>query len=138
MAAYNAFNSWVDYLAEDVDAASDTFKVALCAAANAPVATNSVLGDLTTASTANLDTVTITTSSSSQTTGTYKLVFTDLVMTASDTVGPFQYVVIYDDTVASDPLVCWYDSGSEISLAASETLTLDFSTDGIFSIAPAA
>ena len=127
MATYNKFNSFVEALAEKKhDLSSDAITVALCAAASAPVATNAVLADLTTVSTANLDDVTPTISSSSQTSGTYSLVLTDLVMTASGAVGPFQYVVLYNDTAANDELICWFDYGSEITMASGETLTLDF------------
>ena len=113
--------------------------VALTAAANAPVATNSVLADLTEISYTNLSSRNITTSSSAQTGGTYKLVLTDLVLTASGgSVGPLRYVVIYNDapTSPTDPLICWFDYGSEITLADGETLTLDFDgTNGVLQIA---
>ena len=47
-------------------------------------------------------------------------------MTASDSVGPFRYVVLYNDTATDDDLICWYDYGSEITLNTGETFTLDF------------
>jgi len=130
MASYNKFNSFVEAICEKKhDLSSDAVTVALCAAANAPVATNSVLGDLTTASTANLDDVTPAISSSSQTDGTYSLVLTDLTMTASGSVGPFRYVVLYNDDATSDELICWYDYGSEITMSSGETFTIDFGTE---------
>ncbi len=137
MAAYNKFNAWLDYLADAVNASSDVFKIALTATANAPVAGNSVLADLTTVSTANLNTVTLTGNSSTQTSGTYKLDFADLTMTATGgSVGPFQYVVIYDDTVAGDPLVCWFDYGSALTLNQNDTFTLTFDAAGLFTVGP--
>ena len=125
MATFNKFNAFVEALAEKKhDLGADTIKVALCNMA--PVATNSVLADLTTVSVANLSPLTPTRTSSSQTGGTYSLVLQDLTMTASGTVGPFRYVVLYNDTAANDDLICWYDYGSEITLNAGETFTLDF------------
>ena len=47
-------------------------------------------------------------------------------MTASVSVGPFRHVVLYDDTVAGDPLVGWWDYGSSITMANAETFTVDF------------
>ena len=58
--------------------------------------------------------------------GTYTLVLNDLVVTASGPVATFRYAVIYDDTVAGDPLVGWWDYGSSITMANAETFTVDF------------
>ena len=138
MASFNKFNSFVEALAEKVhNLGSDTLTVALTAAANAPVAGNAVLADLTQISYTNCSARAITTTTSSQTSGTYKLVLADLTLTASGgSVGPFRYVVIYNDTAASDELIGWYDYGSEITLASGETLTIDFdATNGVLQIA---
>jgi len=61
-------------------------------------------------------------------------VLADLTMTATGAVGPFQYVIIYNDTAANDELICWYDYGSEVTLAKDDTFTLDFG-DQLFSLA---
>lgn len=138
MATFNKFNSFVEALAEKShNLGSDTLTVALTAAANAPVASNTVLANLTQASYTNCSTRAITTSTSAQTSGTYKLVLTDLVLTASGgTVGPFRYVVIYNDTATNDELIGWYDYGSDITLASGETLTIDFDgSNGVFTLA---
>ena len=137
MATFNKFNSFVEALAEKAhNLGADTLTVALTAAANAPVATNTVLANLTQISYTNCSTRAITTSSSAQSSGTYKLVLTDLVLTASGgTVGPFRYVVIYNDTATNDELIGWYDYGSDITLANGETLTIDFDgTNGLLQI----
>lgn len=106
---------------------SDTLTVALCASANAPVASNTVLANLTQISYTNLSTRVITVSASSQTSGTYKLVCTDLVLTASGgSVASFRYVVIYNDTATNDELIAWYDYGSSVTLADTDTFTIDF------------
>ena len=129
MAAFNKFNAFVEHIAEGVhNLQTGALTVALTAAANAPVATNSVLADLTQISYTNLSSRVITVSSSSQTSGTYSLVPTDLVLTASGAVATFRYVVIYNDTPTSpaDPLICWYDHGSDVTLANGETYTVDF------------
>jgi len=60
--------------------------------------------------------------------GTGSLSGTDVVITASGAVGPFQYVVLYNDTPTSpaDPLIGWWDYGAPITLANGETFTIDF------------
>lgn len=137
MATYNKFQSFVEKVAEKVhNLGADTLTVALCAAANAPVATNNVLGDLTQISYTNLSSRALTTATSAHTTGTYKLVINDLTLTASGgAVEAFRYIVIYNDTAASDDLICWFDYGSALTLADGETLTLDFDgTNGLLQI----
>ena len=136
MATYTKFQCFVEDLAEKKhNLASDTLKVAFSNASNAPSASaHAVLGDINTIATTNLDSVTLTVSSSSQTSGTYKLVLADLTMTASGAVGPFRYVILYNDTAANDPLICFFDYGSEVTLAKDDTFKLDFGTE-LFSLA---
>ena len=137
MATFNKINAFVENLAEKVhNLGSDQLVVALTN--SAPIASNTVLANLTEISYTNLSSRNITTSTSSQTSGTYKLVLTDLVLTASGAVGPFRYVAIYNDTPTSpaDPLIGWYDYASSISLATGETFTIDFDgTNGLLTIA---
>lgn len=129
MASFTKFNSFVEALAHKLhDLETDQIVVALTAAANAPVAGNSVLANLTQVAYTNLSSRNVTTTSSAQTSGTYKLTLTDLVLTASGgSVGPFRYVVLYNDTALNDELIGFYDYGSDLTLADGETLTIDFS-----------
>jgi hypothetical protein len=124
VATYNKFQAWAETMVEAANLASDQFVIAL--SNTAPVATNSVLTDITQITYTNLSSRNVTTTSSSQASGTYTLVLADLVMTATGAVGPFRYVVLYDDTVAGDPLVGWWDYGSSITMANGETFTVDF------------
>ena len=124
MATYNKFQAWAETMVEGANLGSDQFVIAL--SNTSPVATNSVLTDIAQITYTNLSSRNVSTTSSSQASGTYTLVLADLVMTASGAVGPFRYVVLYDDTVAGDPLVGWWDYGSSITMANGETFTVDF------------
>ena len=137
MATFNKINSFVEDVHEKVhNLGADTLKVMLTN--SAPVATNTIKGNLTEIGAGNGYTAggtQATISSSAQTSGTYKLVLADGVFTASGgTIGPFRYAVLYNDTPTSplDPLIGWYDYGSAVTLQANETFTVDFdATNGV-------
>lgn len=141
MAAFNKFNAFVENLAEKVhDLGADTLKVMLTNVA--PTASNSVKADLTEITAQNGYTAggtQTTITSSSQTSGTYKLVLADVVFTASGgSFGPFRYATLYNDTPTSpaDPLIGYWDYGSSITLNTGDTFTVDFSpTNGVLTIA---
>ena len=128
MVAFNKFNSFVEAVAEKVhNLGADTLKVALTN--SAPSASNTQLSDITQISNGNGYTTggsTASITSSSQTSGTYKLVLVDVVFTASGSMGPFRYAVLYNDTATNDELIGWYDYGSSITLNSGETFTVDF------------
>ena len=128
MATFNKFNSFVEALAEKVhNLGADTLKVMLTN--SAPSAANTVKANITEIAAGNGYTAGGTQaviSASSQTSGTYKLVLADVVFTASGAVGPFRYVVLYNDTATNDELIAYADYGSSISLANGETFTVDF------------
>lgn len=134
MASFNKFHQFVEDLAKGVhNFTSDstcTVTVALTSAANAPVATNSTLANLTQISYTNLSSRVITGVTCEQTTGTVSFTANDLVLTASGTVATFRYVVLYNDdpTSPADPLIGWYDYGSDVTLNNGETFTIDFTT----------
>jgi hypothetical protein len=137
MATYNKFNSFVEALAEKAhNLATDQLVAFLTTNANAPVAGNTVLANITPIAYTNLSSRNIVTSSSGQSAGLYKLILTDLVLTASGAVATFRWVGIYNDTATSDELICFFDYGSDVTLAnAGETFTLDFDgTNGLMQI----
>ena len=77
--AFSKFNAFVADVANKVhNLGSDQMQLALCAAANAPIATNAVLADLTEISYTNLSSRAVTTTSSSQSSGLYKLILGEL------------------------------------------------------------
>ena len=140
MATFNKIQAFVEHMAEGVhDLGADQLVLCMTANANAIVATNTILGNLTQISYTNASTRNLTTSASAQSSGTYKLTINDIVITASGgTVGPFQQVGVFNDTPTSpvDPLVCWHDYGSDLTLADTETFTWDADgTNGLLQVA---
>jgi hypothetical protein len=144
MATFNKLGGFVEHLAEKVhNLGSDQLVVALTNTAPGSESTpptgatgTNILANLTQISYTNLSSRNITTSSSAQSGGTYKLVLTDLVLTASGSVGPFRYVYIYNDTATNDELIGYYDYGSSITLQNGETFTVDFDgSNGVLQLA---
>jgi hypothetical protein len=144
MATFNKIADWVENMQEVANLQTDQLVVALSNTAPASETTPptgdgaGVLANVTQITYTNLSTRNITTTSSSQTGGTYSLVLTDLTLTASGgSVGPFRYVYIYDDTpvAPADPLIGYYDYGSSITLADGETFLIDFAEAGLYTVA---
>ena len=141
MATFNKYYVFVEALAEKThNLGSDTLKVALTNTAPT-VASDSVWNTTVAPAPASANGYTaggntITTTSSAQTSGTYKLVLADSVFTASGgSIGPFRYVILYNST-ASNAVIGYYDYGSSITLADTETFTVDFdATNGVLTLA---
>ena len=136
MATFTKFQPFVEAVAEKKhNLGSDQLKVALTN--TAPNATDSTLSQITEVSYTYLSTRNITTSTSAQSSGTYKLVVSDLTLTSTGgSTGPFRYIVIYNDTATNDDLICYFDYGSNLTLSDGDTLNLDFDgTDGLLTIA---
>ena len=135
MASFNKVNDFVVNAVHNMDLESDQLAVALTNTApgsessNPTADGNGIVGNLTQISYTNCSSRNLTTSSSSQSSGVYKLVVADLTLTASGTVGPFRYIYIFDDTVSSpaDPIIGYYDYGTSLTLNNGDTFTLDFS-----------
>ena len=134
MATFNKFHSFVEALSEKVhNLGADTLTVAL--SNTVPVNTNTVLANITQISYTNLSTRVLAGVTSAQTSGTYTLDADDLVLTASGTVAQFRYVVLYNDTAASDELIGWYDYGATVDLLNGETFTITWDAAGILTLA---
>lgn len=142
MATYTKFNDFTNQALRSVhNFASHSFKAVFTN--SAPSAANTQLSDITQISTGGGYTsgagggfaVTMTLSTAA---GVAKATGADTTFTASGgSVGPFRYVVIYNDSATSpaDALVSYFDYGSNVTLADTETLTLDFdNTNGFFQL----
>lgn len=77
----------------------------------------------------------LTTTSYTQTSGTSKLIIVDLVLTATGVVGPFRYIVLYDDTATNKEIIGFYDYGTSVTMGNTDTFTIDFDgTNGVLTI----
>lgn len=132
MAAFNKFNLTVeDWLKAATNYSSDTFKAMLTN--TAPVATNHVYGDISANELASGNgyatggaTVTISSVTNSSGTETVVASAASPTWTATGSMGPFRYVVIYNSSATTKTLQCWFDFGSSITLSANDTFTINF------------
>ena len=87
-----------------------------------------ILANVTEISYTGLSTRDLTTTSSAQASGTYRLVVDDLTLSSTGTVGPFRYIYLYNTTPTSpaDPLIGYFDYGANLTLNTGESLTIDF------------
>jgi len=139
MASFVKINDFVANAVENMDLESDQLIIALSNTApssessNPTADGNGILGNVTQISYSNIsgsNPRNLTTTSSGQTGGVYKLILADLTLTASGgSVAAFRYIYIYNDTVTSpaDPLIGYYDYGSSLTLNDGDTFTIDFS-----------
>ena len=138
MATFNKFNGFVADLANKVhNLGADTLKIML--SNTAPSAVNLVKADITEISAGNgysAGGLAVGSVTSSQSGGTYKLVASaDPPLTATGSVGPFQYAVLYNATPASGNLIGWWDRGSGVTLANGDSFTVDLDqTNGILQL----
>jgi hypothetical protein len=145
MATFNKVNDFVANAVHNMDLESDQIVVALSNTAPTSESSdpstdgNGVLANVTQIAYTNVSSRNVTTTSSTQTSGTYKLVLSDITLTSSGgATGPFRYVYLYNDTVAtpSDALIGYYDYGSSLTLNDGDSLTIDFSAaNGVLQIA---
>lgn len=136
MATFNRTNQFAEDLGKGVHVfGTHQLKVALTN--TAPTAANATYAALTSPlATTNLSGATpfnVTTTSYTQTSGTGNLVLADLTLTATGAVGPFRYVALYNDTPTSpaDPLIGWFDYGSSVTMANTDTFLIDFAATAI-------
>jgi hypothetical protein len=142
MAAYNKFNAFALDLINGkhvFNGSGATYKAMLTN--TAPVATNSQYSDISGNELANGNGYTtggqsITGSmSDSQASGTAKVLATNVTWTASGSMNPFRYVVVYRSDSTNKELVAWFDYGSSITLSSGDTFTVSFDgTNGLFQL----
>ncbi len=138
MASYNKFDDFVEQLClKKHELNADLVKIYL--SNELPLVADTIKADIADIAagngyTAGGDDVTNTLSVAG---GTVTMVAVDVVFTASGgTIGPFQYVVAYNDTLAGpvDALISWWDRGAALTLQDGESFTVDFQGNKIFDL----
>ena len=138
MAAFNKYQKGVEALVEGINAGSDVWKVAL-SNRTPVVATDTDLASAVEISAGNGYTAggnEAATVSSTQSSGTYKLVLTspDTWTASGGSIGPFQYAILYDST--TDNLIGYWDYGSAVTLSEGESFSVVLDgTSGVFTVA---
>lgn len=138
MAAYTKIAGSREALVESINAGSDQWAIALSNTAPSATAFTAGTSDLATGGGYTQGGANVSTTSSSETGGTYRLILADpATWTASGAnIGPFRYALLVDKTV--NLMVGYWDYGSSITLlsANSDTFTADLDgTNGVISLA---
>lgn len=141
-ASLTFYNSFREYVADGtIDLDTHTFKVMLVASGYTPSTAHTVKTDITNElSTANGYTAggaTLGSVAWGHSGGTATFDAADTVWTASGGSIVARYAVIYDDTAASDELVCYIlldTTPADVTTTAGNTLTLQWNGSGIFTI----
>ena len=77
----------------------------------------------------------LTITGSAQSGGIYTLITDDLIISATGVLGPFQYLVLYNDASVGDLLIGWWDYGAPITMQNTNSFRLNTSdVDGIMKI----
>ncbi len=133
MATYNKFECFAGDLAggvHDLLGTDDTLNVYLSNATPSASA-DSIKTDLAEITNENGYAAPVDTQNSgAESSGTFTLTGTKVTITASGgTIGPFQYVVLYNDTPTTpnaDPLIAWWAYTSALTLQDGESFAIKF------------
>lgn len=133
MASYNKFEDFVEQLGKGVHQLHAAGHLLEVYASNAaPVATNTIKGDIAEISIANgYPGGSDITNTYVEASGTGTLDGTNVVWTASGgSFGPLRYVVLFneDATSPADALIAWWDYGSSETVLDTETFTVNITT----------
>jgi len=130
MAGYNKFNDFVEQLCLAIhNLNTHTLKVALARSTDPPVATDTILANITQPTGTGYAPVDTLNTLAESPAGTATLTGTKCVFTAGagDWLS-FRYVILYNDDATSpaDALISWWDYASDLTLGNGETFSVKF------------
>jgi len=123
---------------ETANSGSDTFKMLLTTSSYTPAASDSVISDIDNEVSGNGYARFEHTATSAQTSGTYTFDLDNATFTADSGSIVARYYVIYDDSLANDPLVCYGlldETPADVTTTDTNTLTVTVNASGLFTIA---
>ena len=128
-ATYVKYQDFVEQLGlEQHNLNTDTLCIALTN--TTPVVTHTTLSDITEIADGNgysTGTHSVANSAYTESSGTGTLVGDKVTITASGgAIAQFRYAVLYNNSNATDMLICYWDYGSAVDLADGETFTVQF------------
>lgn len=134
------YHSWKEYMVEGANLGSDSFVMGLTTSSYTPSASgHSLLADITNeVSGSGYSRQTLGSVTSSQSGGTYTFDFANPSWTASGGSIVARYWFIFDDTLASDPLVAYGlldNTPGDVTTTDGNTLTFQVNASGLFTIA---
>lgn len=134
-ASYTAVAGSREVLVEGINSGTDQWAIALSNSAPANTTFTSGTTDLATGGGYTAGGNNVSTTSSAESTGTYRLIIADpAVWTGSGGGFTFRYALLVDKTV--NAVVGYWDYGSSQAVAAGETVTVDLDgTNGVFTVA---
>lgn len=135
MATGYVFDAFAEAIAEKKhNLGTDTLKIALSNTAPSASA-DDTFSDITEIAAGNGYTaggITLGSITSAQTSGTYELDSASPTLTASGgSIGPFRYLVLYNDTASNDELIGYWDAGSNLTIADGQTVNINVNANGL-------
>ena len=129
LATYVKFEKFVQDLAEKVhNLNTDTLNIYLTNTAP-NVATHTVKSDLAEIATGNGYTgPQDTQNTGARAAGVYTVTGTKIVITASGNIATFRYIVLYNDTPGTKPLIGYWDYGLAVSMTVGEVFSIKFNS----------
>lgn len=143
MASYtgttNIYNSWTEYLCEGANLGSDTFIMGLTTSSYTPnQSTHTVIADITNeVSGSGYSRQTLGSVTSNRSGAVLTFDFANPVFTASGGSIVARYWFIFDDTLASDPLVAYGlidQTPGDVTTTDTNTLTIQVNASGLFTV----
>jgi hypothetical protein len=135
----NIYNTWVEYMCEGANLGSDTFIMGLTTSSYTPSqTTHALIADITNEVSGNgYSRQTLGSVTSNRSGAVLTFDFANPVFTASGGSIVARYWFIFDDTLASDPLVAYGlidQTPADVTTTDGNTLTIQVNASGLFTV----